>query len=91
MLVDTGFGGGIAIPRDIGDLKNFPSIKQIWTLADGTNISVSVYVGYVQIGDLDPILTGIITLGEQPLIGRQVLSKFKVILDYGKKITLKKS
>lgn len=88
VLFDTGFDGGIAIPRNITNLEKLPSIKQTWTLADGTDISVPVYAGYVQIGHLEPIMTIIIILGDQPLIGRQVISKFKALIDHGKKITL---
>lgn len=86
VLIDTGFDGGIAIPKSFTDLSTLPFVKQTWKLADSTEISVPVYAGYVQIDKLDPVMTIIIVLGDEPLIGRQVLNHFKVILDHGKKI-----
>lgn len=87
-LVDTGFGGGIAIPKNIFDLSHLPYMTTHWVLADGTEIQAKAYLGYVVIGEFEPISCTIALLGDEPLIGREVVSNFKVTLDHGKKITL---
>ena len=87
-LVDTGFGGGIAIPKNIVDLSHLPYMTTHWILADGTEILAKAYLGYAQIGNFDPINCTIALLGDEPLIGREVINSFKIILDHGRKIIL---
>lgn len=88
-LVDTGFGGGVAIPRGLVDLTDLPSMDTNWVLADGTEVATPAYLGYVQVGKFAPILASIIVLGDEPLIGRQVLNHFKLTFDHGQKIIIK--
>lgn len=87
-LVDSGFGGGVAIPNNTVDLSHLSYMTTHWILADGTEIFAKAYLGYVKIGNFDSIGCTIVLLGDEPLIGREVVSNFKVTLDHGKKITL---
>lgn len=87
-MVDTGFGGGIAIPKNIVDLSYLPYMTTHWVLADGTEILAKAYLGYVRIGKFDPVGCTIALLGDEPLIGREVINHFKVTLNHGKKIML---
>lgn len=89
VLVDTGFGGGVAIPRGTLDLSNLPFMNTKWVLADGSEILTPAYLGYVRIGEFEPVLSAIIVLGDEPLLGRQVLNHFTLILDHGQKIIVK--
>lgn len=87
-LVDTGFGGGVAIPKNIADLSHLPYITTHWTLADGSEILAKAYLGYVQIEKFSPLNCTIVLLGDEPLLGREVINNFKITLDHGKKIIL---
>jgi predicted aspartyl protease len=85
-LVDTGFSGGLAVPRDRIPSSISPDGITIWRLADNTEVQVNSYYGYVTIGKFPPIWTSIITLEDKYLLGRDVTNSFKMILDHGQRI-----
>lgn len=88
-LVDTGFGGGVAIPKGVVDISHLPSIDSTWILADGTEILTPAYLGYVTIASQQPVLAAIIILGDESLLGRQVTNHFSVTFDHGQKINVR--
>lgn len=88
VLVDTGFDGGLAMPKRLIPASAVPISQSVWTLADETNILALAYSGYVQIGKLPPVKTLIIALGEEPIMGQDLISRFKFIFDHGMKLTV---
>lgn len=74
-LIDTGFEGDIVVPKGLLTNGDPPDTILPWQLADGKvklrNISFTVSV---------------ITLGNEVMIGRGVIDRFKVIFDHGKKV-----
>lgn len=85
-LVDTGFDGGLAVPRRMVPTTVTPAGRSIWNLADGSQITAFWYFCYVTIGQLPPVPTVVITLDSNSLLGRHVTDKFRLILDHGRRV-----
>ena len=86
VLVDTGFDSGVSIPRQMITTPLIPIGHHTFQLADASEIVARVYVGHVTIGDLQSIETLVITLGDEPLLGRRVIDHYKVTFDHGQQI-----
>ena len=84
-LIDTGFDGDVAVPPDL--LANHePDDYQRWTLADGSIVYTPMYFGTVHVngvGMLDALITA---LGDEPIVGRGVTDRFRLILDHGMQV-----
>jgi predicted aspartyl protease len=85
-LVDTGFDGGVAVPQDAIDPSITPYTHLAWQLADQTEVYTPAYLGSVKIGQLPPVETIIIALGETLLLGRGVTNHFRLIFDRGQRV-----
>lgn len=85
-LVDTGFNGGLALPKSSINSSITPDNDMTWQLADETEILTPAYLGSVQIGNLKSVNTTIIALGDEPILGTSVTNHFKLIFDHGAKI-----
>lgn len=86
VLVDTGFDGDIVVPSKMIMNGQPPSGHSRFILADGSLVFAPYFIGSIKIGKYRPIGVSISCLGDQPLIGRGVTDKFKVIFDHGRKI-----
>ncbi|MCY4436931.1 MAG: hypothetical protein OXE05_06310 [Chloroflexi bacterium] len=58
------------------------------SLADGSMVDVPAYLGTVQVGELPPVTTIIVTLGDEPILGRAVSDQFNITLDHGQRIVV---
>jgi predicted aspartyl protease len=85
-LVDTGFDGGVTVPPGSVDAAIVPDIILDLGLADGSRLRAPGYLASVRIGTLQPVLTMLIALGDEPLLGREVLDNFRVTFDHGREI-----
>ncbi len=85
-LIDTGFDGDVVVPPKMIMNGRPPSGHTRWTLADGSISFAPYFLGSIKIGKFKPIGVSISALGDEPLIGRGVTDKFKVIFDHGKKV-----
>jgi clan AA aspartic protease len=85
-MVDTGFDGGVVIPSDLLDPALTPVRQLPWSLADGSEVLLPAFLGSVQIGNLPPVTTIVMPLGDEPLIGRQVTNNYRVIFDHGNQV-----
>ena len=85
-LIDTGFDGNVIMPRH--ELMNGepPAGYLPCKLADGSKIAAPFYEGIIKIGKLPSLTIIILAMGDEPLIGRGVTDRFKVIFDHGKKV-----
>lgn len=85
-LIDTGFDGEFILPPRLitnGKLSmQFVDCK----LADNSIVRVPTYMGLIKVGSklLNRIL--IIIMGDEPIIGREIIKHFKVIFDHGRKV-----
>jgi clan AA aspartic protease len=89
-LIDTGFDGGLTVPAALIDAAIFPDTHLPWQLADGSQVLTPAYLATIQIGQLQPILTIVIALGEEPLLGRGVTDSFRLILDHGTQVIVER-
>jgi predicted aspartyl protease len=87
-LVDTGFDGGVVIPKDRLDPSLTPVRYLPWSLADDSQVLLPAFLGDVRIGTLPPVRTIIMPLGDEPLLGRHVTNHFRILLDHGTQITV---
>jgi len=86
-LVDTGFNGEVAIPA--ATLRVRPSVlgNLDIRMADGSEVSVPVYLGTIQIGSrrIGPVT--MLMLGDEPIIGLGVITQFRVVIDHDESIS----
>lgn len=85
-LVDTGFDGDITVPPKMVLDGKLPNGYLPWTLANGQKVNAPYFLGKIKIGKFKPLKVLITALGDEPLIGRGITDKFKVIFDHGKKV-----
>lgn len=86
-LVDTGFTGALAIPATIFNGKlGLPDARTVWELADQSKISAPVYMGSIEIIDFSPMSGAITIVGNEYILGRGVIDRFKVTFDHGKRV-----
>ena len=93
VLIDTGFSGDIVVPAT-EELKQYPpDAYATWTMADGSEVMAPIYLGSIRFPELDEDVAEMVgvtitVLGDQPLIGQNVLRHFTLILDHGKQVIL---
>ena len=85
-LLDTGFSGRVILPREYLPNEIFAIETNTFILADGSEIPAPTYLGRVELGEFGPIETTVSGLGNEPIIGVQVIRHFSVILDHGKRV-----
>jgi len=84
-LIDTGFDGDLALPPSL--LANGePDDYHRWTLADGSHVYAPYFFGMVHVGDVGSVEAIITALGDEPLIGRGITDRFRLILDHGERV-----
>ena len=86
-LLDTGFSGDLAIPTGFfdGDF-GLPDGRIDWELADGSTIDAPVYLGSVEIAGFPPVPAAITVLGDEYILGRGVIDRYKVTFDHGQRL-----
>ncbi len=88
VLVDTGFDGDIIVPPKMILNGKSPKGYLSWTLANGEKVNAPYFLGKVRVGKFTPVDVLVTALGEEPLIGRGITDKFKVIFDHGRKVII---
>jgi len=68
-LVDTGFDGGVVIPKGALDPSLTPVRYLPWELADDSQVLLPAFLADVQIGTLPPVRTIVMPLGDEPAVG----------------------
>lgn len=87
-LLDTGFDGGLAVSESAVARGQTAEWHLTAFLADGTLVDVPDYLGTVQVGELPPVTTIIVSLGDEPILGRAVSDQFNITLDHGRRIVV---
>jgi clan AA aspartic protease len=85
-LLDTGFDGFVIVPPDLIADREPPDAQLQYALADGSIVTASVYRGTVQVGSLGPFRVIVTLLGDEPIIGRQLIERFTITLDHGARV-----
>ena len=85
--MDTGFDGDLIVPASLPEGIQ-PVREMPYRLIDGTQGSVFIFNGSVQISDFAPIPAEIIADGDDFIIGTGILRRYEVILDHGQRVTV---
>lgn len=84
-MIDTGFSGGISIPRQLQKELDFPEIyKSTWELADGSQVESEIYAGEIDTGRGTKKTAVIFSDGREGLVGIEFLRGKKFVLDLKK-------
>ena len=81
-LIDTGFSGGIALPKTyLVGFRQTPSVYQEFELADGSYTTFAIYQTKVRFGRIIKNSTLFFTKSSEGLVGIEFLIGFKLTLD----------
>lgn len=87
-LLDTGFDGYVVLPPGLVTNGEVPDLYESCKLADDSVIRVPIFIGAVKLGRRKLNKITFLIMGDEPIIGREVIKYFKIILDHGRKIML---
>ena len=85
-LLDTGFDGDLVVSPDLVLSGRPADGYSTLVLADGSEVEAAVYLGTVTIGEFSPIEAGITVLGDEPIVGLGIASRFLITLDHGQRV-----
>jgi predicted aspartyl protease len=93
VLIDTGFSGDIVVPMTEELKQSPPDAYATWTMADGSEVMAPIFLGTIRFPQLDEDVAEMVgvtvtVLGDQALIGQNVLRRFTLTLDHGKQVIL---
>lgn len=88
--IDTGFDGYLIIPSQLAVSLGPPDYVSRWTLGDSTTVAARDYRGSLFIVGLDQISMAarITCLGNDYLLGRSVIDRFRVTLDHRNRLSV---
>lgn len=87
-LIDTGFDGDVALPSAILAADEAPDGEHHWILADGSEVFAPYFLGTVRVGDVGVFPALITALGDEPLVGRGVTDRVRLVLDHGQRVVV---
>jgi len=87
-LLDTGFTGAVVLPTSYLPENVRAETPGRWRMPDGNLVTAPRFRGSISVGNFPsipfPILVTI--LGDEPIIGVEVIRHFSVILDHGRRV-----
>lgn len=89
-LLDTGYDGGVIVPPKLIANGEVSGWLVDCKLADNSIVEVPAYIGSVRLGNKKLNNITVLIMGDEPVIGREVIKYFKVTLDHGQKIIVEK-
>jgi len=87
-LVDTGYTGFVVVPRGSFTNGGAPTHRLRLQLADGSIVFAPAYWGSLRIGTTTVPDIAITEMGDEAIIGMQVLGHFTLTIDHGRTLTL---
>lgn len=87
-LLDTGFSGGVILPSEVLPAESRVAGYERLTLADNSQIVASYYTGTLEVDGFHPIQTTVTAMGEEVIVGLQIISRFYVLLDHGERVVV---
>lgn len=85
-LLDTGFDGDVVVPANLTSSGTPPVAFLTWMLAAGTEVVAAAFLGEARVGGMDPVEVVVTVLGDEALIGRNLIRHFRVVLDHGQQL-----
>lgn len=89
-LLDTGYDGGVIIPPKLITNGEVSAWLVDCKLADNSIVEVPAYLGSVRLGNKKLNNITVLIMGDEPVIGREIIKHFKITLEYGRKIILER-
>ncbi len=84
-IIDTGFSGGIALPKTYQkQIKTKSAVTQEFVIADGSSVFFNIYKTRVKFRNVEKNITLLFTDNENILLGIEFLYGFKFTLDLKK-------
>ena len=87
-LIDTGFDGGFAVPPRLLQDVGTPDGYALWEPVVGSPVLAATYRATFQIDALGPFPVTVTTLGDEILVGLEVITRFLVTLDHGQRVVV---
>ena len=87
-LLDTGFDGDLALPPELVMNGDPPDGHHRWRLADGSIVRAPFYVGTLRVGATEMMGMLVTAMGDEPIVGRGILTEFTVILDHAQRLII---
>ncbi len=86
-LLDTGFTGDLVVPTSLlTSSLGLPDARVDWELADGSIVGAPVYFGIIEIVGLARVPATVAALGNEYILGRGVIDRFRVTFDHGRQV-----
>ncbi len=88
-LLDTGYDGTLIIPDSLVALLGQGDTTSTIIVGDGRPVESPVYFGSLEINGLTPIpLLPITAIGDEFILGRGLMDRYRVCFDHGEQITI---
>lgn len=89
--IDTGFDGYVAIPRSLQARIGAPDYVVRWELADTSGAEAGEYLGTIRlVGEGGEMPARVTVLGDEFLIGRAIVDRFRVTFEHGRMVTVER-
>ena len=88
-LIDTGFDGSIAVPPSLLENLGPPDGHELWRPVVGPPILAPAYRGSFEVGALGPVPVTLTVLGDEVLVGLEVIGRFIVTFEHGQRVIIK--
>jgi predicted aspartyl protease len=85
-FLDTGFDGDLVVPETLVRPGGPPDGFLPCRLADGSEVLTRFYRGLVGLAGMGSFAVILLALGDEPLAGRGVTDRFRVVLDHGQQL-----
>ena len=89
-LIDTGFSSNLVVPEHLWNEElGRADGRANWVLADGGTVQAPVYLGDIEILGTPVVARVAITfMGDEFILGRGIIDRFKLTLDHGQRIII---
>lgn len=85
-LLDTGYDGGVILPPKLISNGEVSGWLVDCKLANDLIIEAPAYIGSVRIGNKKLNNITVLIMGDEPIVGLEIMKYFKVIFDHGRKV-----
>jgi hypothetical protein len=86
-LVNTGFTHGVAVPRAVLPPGVIALSTAVMRMADGERRYFPAYLGNARVGDRVIEFVSVFELGDVPIVGLDIITRFRVTIDHELTIT----
>ena len=85
-LLDTGFDGELLLPSSVLAFTSRPFGEFSGRPANRSRVNALAFRAAVSIGPVRIERVAVVSLGDVPMIGRRLISRFRVTLDHGERV-----